>query len=142
MTDVVAIADEGSVSGQRHDLLLHRLGARRATLRSAVAALPDVVAVSPVYETEPWGVEPGTQPAYFNAVALVKTTLPPSSLLERAHAVEEAFGRPRVGEDRSGPRRLRPFRRTETTWPSDVPLTSGVATCTWRVCQIPAGTGQ
>ena len=63
-----------------------------------------VKAVSPVYETEPWGVEPGTQPSYFNAVVVVKTTLPPSSLLERGHAIEEAFDR--VREERWGPRTI------------------------------------
>lgn len=77
------------------------LGNRLETLQSAVDALEDtpgvrVKAVSPVYETEPWGVEPGSQPNYFNAVVLVKTTLPPSSLLERGHAIEEAFLRVRT----------------------------------------------
>ncbi len=57
-----------------------------------------------MYETEPWGVEPGSQPSYFNAVAVLKTTLPPSSLLERAQAVEEAFHR--VRDERWGPRTL------------------------------------
>lgn len=76
------------------------LGNRLETLQGAVDALEDtpglrVKAVSPVYETEPWGVGPGTQPSYFNAVVVVKTTLPPSSLLERAHAIEEAFHRVR-----------------------------------------------
>ncbi|MEV6757416.1 2-amino-4-hydroxy-6-hydroxymethyldihydropteridine diphosphokinase [Streptomyces sp. NPDC051214] len=76
------------------------LGNRLETLQGAVDALEDtpglrVKAVSPVYETEPWGVDPGTQPSYFNAVVVVKTTLPPSSLLERAHAIEEAFHRVR-----------------------------------------------
>src|SRR5690606_39093507 len=55
-------------------------------------------------ETEPWGVEPGTQPSYFNAVVVLKTTLPPSSLLERAQAIEEAFHRVRT--ERWGPRTL------------------------------------
>ncbi|WP_133910535.1 2-amino-4-hydroxy-6-hydroxymethyldihydropteridine diphosphokinase [Streptomyces sp. NBC_00582] len=85
------------------------LGNRLETLQGAVDALEDtpgvrVKAVSPVYETEPWGVEPGSQPAYFNAVVLLKTTLPPSSLLERAHAVEEAFHR--VRDERWGARTL------------------------------------
>lgn len=76
------------------------LGNRLETLQGAIDALEDtpglrVKAVSPVYETEPWGVDPGTQPSYFNAVVVVKTTLPPSSLLERAHAIEEAFHRVR-----------------------------------------------
>ncbi|MFD4374186.1 2-amino-4-hydroxy-6-hydroxymethyldihydropteridine diphosphokinase [Streptomyces sp. NPDC058486] len=85
------------------------LGNRLETLQGAVDALGDtpglrVKAVSPVYETEPWGVEPGSQPSYLNAVAVVKTTLPPSSLLERAHAVEEAFLRRR--DERWGARTL------------------------------------
>ncbi|MFF1546414.1 2-amino-4-hydroxy-6-hydroxymethyldihydropteridine diphosphokinase [Streptomyces sp. NPDC058291] len=85
------------------------LGNRLETLQGAVDALEDtpgvrIKAVSPVYETEPWGVEPGSQPSYFNAVVLLKTTLPPSSLLERAHAVEEAFHR--VRDERWGARTL------------------------------------
>jgi 2-amino-4-hydroxy-6-hydroxymethyldihydropteridine diphosphokinase len=85
------------------------LGNRLETLQGAVDALEDtpgvrVKAVSPVYETEPWGVEPGSQPSYFNAVVVLKTTLPPSSLLERAHAVEEAFHR--VRDERWGARTL------------------------------------
>lgn len=85
------------------------LGNRLETLQGAVDALEDtpgvrIKAVSPVYETEPWGVEPGTQPSYFNAVVVLKTTLPPSSLLERAHAVEEAFHR--VRDERWGARTL------------------------------------
>ncbi|MDT0321468.1 2-amino-4-hydroxy-6-hydroxymethyldihydropteridine diphosphokinase [Streptomyces millisiae] len=85
------------------------LGNRLETLQGAIDALEDtpgvrVKAVSPVYETEPWGVEPGTQPSYFNAVVIVKTTLPPASLLERAHAIEEAFHRAR--DTRWGPRTI------------------------------------
>ncbi|WP_338782071.1 2-amino-4-hydroxy-6-hydroxymethyldihydropteridine diphosphokinase [Streptomyces sp. DG1A-41] len=85
------------------------LGNRLETLQGAIDALGDtpgvrIKAVSPVYETEPWGVEPGSQPAYFNAVVVLKTTLPPSSLLERAHAVEEAFHR--IRDERWGPRTL------------------------------------
>ena len=85
------------------------LGNRLETLQGAVDALEDtpgvrVKAVSPVYETEPWGVAADSQPSYFNAVVVLKTTLPPSSLLERAHAVEEAFNR--VRDERWGPRTL------------------------------------
>ncbi|MBM4829434.1 MULTISPECIES: 2-amino-4-hydroxy-6-hydroxymethyldihydropteridine diphosphokinase [Actinomycetes] len=85
------------------------LGNCLETLQGAVDALEDtpgirVKAVSPVYETEPWGVEPGSQPSYFNAVVVLRTTLPPSSLLERAQAVEEAFHR--VRDERWGPRTL------------------------------------
>ncbi|MGG2466056.1 2-amino-4-hydroxy-6-hydroxymethyldihydropteridine diphosphokinase [Streptomyces sp. RGM 3693] len=85
------------------------LGNRLETLQGAIDALEDtpgvrVKAVSPVYETEPWGVDPGSQPAYFNAVVLIKTTLPPDSLLERGHAIEEAFER--VRDERWGPRTI------------------------------------
>lgn len=85
------------------------LGNRLETLQGAIDALEDtpglrIKAVSPVYETEPWGVPAGSQPSYFNAVVVLKTTLPPSSLLERAHAVEEAFHR--VREERWGPRTI------------------------------------
>ncbi len=85
------------------------LGNRLEILQGAIDALEDtpglrVKAVSPVYETEPWGVDPGSQPSYFNAVVLVKTTLPPDSLLERGHAIEEAFER--VREERWGSRTL------------------------------------
>ncbi|MFF9058686.1 2-amino-4-hydroxy-6-hydroxymethyldihydropteridine diphosphokinase [Streptomyces sp. NPDC101213] len=85
------------------------LGNRLETLQGAIDALEDtpgvrVKAVSPVYETQPWGVEPGSQPSYFNAIVVLKTTLPPSSLLERAHAVEEAFHR--VRDERWGARTL------------------------------------
>ncbi|HEY5835280.1 2-amino-4-hydroxy-6-hydroxymethyldihydropteridine diphosphokinase [Streptomyces sp.] len=85
------------------------LGNRLETLQGAVDALEDtpgvrVKAVSPVYETEPWGVEPGTQPPYFNAVVLLRTTLPPASLLERGQAIEEAFRRVRT--ERWGPRTI------------------------------------
>lgn len=85
------------------------LGNRLETLQGAVDALEDtpgvrVRSVSPVYETEPWGVEPGSQPPYFNAVVLIRTTLPPESLLERGHAIEEAFRRVRT--ERWGPRTI------------------------------------
>ncbi|WP_406218668.1 2-amino-4-hydroxy-6-hydroxymethyldihydropteridine diphosphokinase [Streptomyces canus] len=85
------------------------LGNRLETLQGAVDAMEDtpgvrIKAVSPVYETQPWGVAADSQPSYFNAVVVLKTTLPPSSLLERAHAVEEAFNR--VRDERWGPRTL------------------------------------
>jgi 2-amino-4-hydroxy-6-hydroxymethyldihydropteridine diphosphokinase len=93
-----AVISLGSNVGDRLDLI-----------QSAVDALADtpglkVKAVSPVYETEPWGVEPGSQPPYFNAVVIVRTTLPPSSLLERGHAIEEALER--VRDERWEPRTI------------------------------------
>ncbi|MDT0269529.1 2-amino-4-hydroxy-6-hydroxymethyldihydropteridine diphosphokinase [Streptomyces sp. DSM 44915] len=85
------------------------LGNRLENLQGAVDALEDtpgvrVKAVSAVYETKPVGAGTDDQPDYFNAVVLLKTTLPPASLLERAQAIEEAFER--VRDVRWGPRTL------------------------------------
>ncbi len=110
VVEKVDAADTTLSNPQRAVLSLgSNLGNRLETLQGAVDALEDtpgvrIKAVSPVYETEPWGVAPGSQPPYFNAVVVLKTTLPPSSLLERAHAVEEAFHR--VRQERWGPRTL------------------------------------
>ncbi|MGI8810313.1 MAG: 2-amino-4-hydroxy-6-hydroxymethyldihydropteridine diphosphokinase [Acidimicrobiales bacterium] len=79
------------------------LGDPRATLRAAVAALPDVAAVSPVYETEPVG-GPAGQPAYLNLVVALETDLTPRELLAVAHHLEAAAGRVRTEPD--GPRTL------------------------------------
>ncbi|MYS20585.1 2-amino-4-hydroxy-6-hydroxymethyldihydropteridinediphosphokinase [Streptomyces sp. DvalAA-14] len=85
------------------------IGNRLETMQGAIDALEDtpgvrVRAVSPVYETDPWGVQAGTQPRYFNAILLVRTTLPPDALLERGHAIEEAYHRVRT--ERWGPRTI------------------------------------
>ena len=79
------------------------LGDRWATLRAAVAGVPDVVAVSPVYETEPVGGPPG-QPPYLNLVVELDTDRSPRELLEEARRLEAAAGR--VREERFGPRTL------------------------------------
>ncbi len=73
------------------------LGDRLGYLQSAVHGLQDYVdgpeAVSPVYETAPWGgVE---QPAYLNAVVLVTGQRSPGQWLELAHTLEQAAGRSR-----------------------------------------------
>jgi 2-amino-4-hydroxy-6-hydroxymethyldihydropteridine diphosphokinase len=80
---------------------------RPAILQGAVAALAStpglaVVAVSPVYETDPVGGP--EQPDYLNAVVLVEGDLDPRALLERSLAVEAAFAR--VRDVRWGPRTL------------------------------------
>ncbi len=79
------------------------LGDRRGHLRAAVAGLPDVVAVSPVYETDPVGGPAGQSP-YLNLVVALETDLSPRDLLEVAHRLEEAAGRVRT--ERHGPRTL------------------------------------
>jgi 2-amino-4-hydroxy-6-hydroxymethyldihydropteridine diphosphokinase len=83
------------------------LGDRPAALAGAVAALPDVVAVSPLYETEPVG-GPDGQPPYLNAVVELSTALSPRDLLALGAALETEAGRPRdrAGEPRHGPRAL------------------------------------
>ena len=72
-------------------------------LREAVAGLPDVVAVSPVYETEPVGGPEGQGP-YLNLVVELDTDLEPRQLLDLAHRLEDAAGRVRA--ERWGPRTL------------------------------------
>ena len=85
------------------------LGDRLGHLQGAVDALRDtpdviVVDVSSVYESSPVG-GPADSPDYLNIVLVAETTLEPRTLLERAHAVEDAYGRDRsVG--RWGPRTL------------------------------------
>ena len=79
------------------------LGDRAATLAGAVAALPDVVAVSPVYETAPVGGPEGSPP-YLNAVVELRSDLGPRPLLDLAQRLEAAAGRERTVSD--GPRTL------------------------------------
>jgi len=79
------------------------LGDRWGHLRAAVDAMPDVVAVSPVYETAPVGGPEG-QAEYLNLVVELETERSPRELLGVARALEEAAGRVRV--ERWGPRTL------------------------------------
>jgi 2-amino-4-hydroxy-6-hydroxymethyldihydropteridine diphosphokinase len=85
------------------------LGDRFGNLQGAVDALSDtpdviVVDVSSVYETEPIG-GPADNPKFLNMVVVAETTLDPRTLMERALAIEDAYGRQRNGE-RWGPRTL------------------------------------
>jgi 2-amino-4-hydroxy-6-hydroxymethyldihydropteridine diphosphokinase len=85
------------------------LGERKSTLQGAVASLADtpdvfVVAVSPVYDTEPVEAPEGSK-RFLNAIVLIDTTLAPHTLLERAQAIESAFGR-EPSEVRNAPRTL------------------------------------
>lgn len=78
------------------------LGDRAARLRRAVASLPDLVAVSPVYETDPVGGP--EQGPYLNAVAELDTDKSPRQLLELCRLLELDAERVRV--ERWGPRTL------------------------------------
>ncbi|MGH3094965.1 MAG: 2-amino-4-hydroxy-6-hydroxymethyldihydropteridine diphosphokinase [Streptosporangiales bacterium] len=84
------------------------LGDRLAYVQGGVDALLDTpgttyVTQSTVYETDPMG-GPEDQPAFLNAIVVVDTVLTPRALLERAHAIEEAFERARL--EHWGPRTL------------------------------------
>jgi 2-amino-4-hydroxy-6-hydroxymethyldihydropteridine diphosphokinase len=78
------------------------LGDREATIGAAVAALPGVVAVSRLRETEPVGVV--GQPPFLNGAVLLETDLPPRELLGRLLAIERELGRER--RERWGPRTI------------------------------------
>lgn len=78
------------------------IGDRRAILREAVGAIPDLIAVSPVYETDPVGGP--EQDAYYNIVVELRTVRSPRELLELCHRLEQAAGR--VRRIRWGPRTL------------------------------------
>ncbi len=85
------------------------LGDRLGNLQGAVDALRDtpdviVVDVSSVYQTEAVG-GPEDNPEFLNLVVVAETTLEPRTLLERAMAIEDAFGRVRDTQQ-SGPRTL------------------------------------
>ena len=85
------------------------LGDRLANLQGAVDALrdtPDIIVVdlSSVYETDAIG-GPDQSPQFLNLIMVAETTLQPRTLLERAMAIEDAFGRERTGEQ-WGPRTL------------------------------------
>jgi 2-amino-4-hydroxy-6-hydroxymethyldihydropteridine diphosphokinase len=78
------------------------LGDREAYLRLAVAGIPDVVAVSPIYETEPLG----SSGRYLNAVVELDTDHSPRDLLEVCRRLETAAERERDPNDRYAPRTL------------------------------------
>jgi 2-amino-4-hydroxy-6-hydroxymethyldihydropteridine diphosphokinase len=80
------------------------IGDRLAHLQAAVDALrPYLCAVSPVYETPPWGPIP--QADYLNAILLASDeAADPPDWLARARAAENSAGR--VRDVRWGPRTL------------------------------------
>lgn len=74
------------------------LGARGETMREALrrlASLPGTVltAISPFYETAPWGKL--DQPPFLNAAAAVTTCLSPHDFLHACQAIEQDLGRVR-----------------------------------------------
>jgi 2-amino-4-hydroxy-6-hydroxymethyldihydropteridine diphosphokinase len=78
------------------------MGDRERYLTEAVESLSGVVAVSPVYETEPVGGP--SQSPFLNIVVELETALTPRQLLGVAHRLESAAGRVRA--EHWGPRTL------------------------------------
>ncbi len=79
------------------------LGRRRKTLQSAVEALGEAMAIeaiSPIYETEPWGIV--DQPTFLNLCLSGQTWLSPAELLATVKMIERRLGR--VDGERWGPR--------------------------------------
>jgi len=80
------------------------LGGREAMIGRAVELLGDeVIAVSSLLETEPWGYV--DQPRFVNAVARLETSRTPRELLDRLLEIERELGRSREGP-RFGPRTI------------------------------------
>jgi 2-amino-4-hydroxy-6-hydroxymethyldihydropteridine diphosphokinase len=101
------IVDADTLTGEMRPIrravlsLGSNLGERLASLQGAINALADtpdvwITEVSPVYETEPVDAPDGSE-NFLNAVVLLDTTLAATRLLDRAHAIEDAFGRERSG---------------------------------------------
>jgi 2-amino-4-hydroxy-6-hydroxymethyldihydropteridine diphosphokinase len=81
------------------------LGDRIANLRSAIAVFApqiNVIAESPIYETEPLGF--ADQPAFLNMVVRAETELSPPELLDHLKSLESTLGR--IPTFRNGPRQI------------------------------------
>jgi 2-amino-4-hydroxy-6-hydroxymethyldihydropteridine diphosphokinase len=79
------------------------LGDRWQYLRDGVGELPDVIRISPVYETDPVG-GPADQGPFLNLVVELSTDRTPRQLLASAQAAEASAHR--VRRERWGPRTL------------------------------------
>lgn len=111
-----AVVDADTLTGEMHPIrrgvlsIGSNVGDRRANLQGAVDSLSDtpevwVTAVSAVYETTPVDSPEGAKD-YLNAIVLLDTTLSAPTLLDRALAIEAAYGRERSDEIRNEPRTL------------------------------------
>jgi 2-amino-4-hydroxy-6-hydroxymethyldihydropteridine diphosphokinase len=109
------IVDADTLTGEMRPIrravisLGSNLGERLTSLQGAINALADtpevwITGVSPVYETDPVDAPAGSE-TFLNAVVLLDTTLAATRLLDRAHAIEDAFGRDRSAGENS-PRTL------------------------------------
>jgi 2-amino-4-hydroxy-6-hydroxymethyldihydropteridine diphosphokinase len=99
------VVDTDTLTGEIHPIrravlsIGSNLGDRVFNLQGAVDALGDtpevwMTGVSPVYETEPVDAPEGSK-NFLNIVVTVDTTLSAPTLLDRALAIESAYGRER-----------------------------------------------
>jgi 2-amino-4-hydroxy-6-hydroxymethyldihydropteridine diphosphokinase len=76
------------------------LGNRKAHINKAMlmlkAEVGDIIKVSSIYETEPWGFEHPT--SFYNQALEIKTEFDPVSLLEKLKEIERVCGRQFSGE--------------------------------------------
>jgi 2-amino-4-hydroxy-6-hydroxymethyldihydropteridine diphosphokinase len=111
-----AVVDADTLTGEMHPIrravlsIGSNLGDRTVNLQGAVDSLSDtpevwVTAVSAVYETTPVDSPEGAKD-YLNAIVLLDTTLSAPTLLDRALAIESAYGRERREDVRNAPRTL------------------------------------
>jgi 2-amino-4-hydroxy-6-hydroxymethyldihydropteridine diphosphokinase len=109
------VIDTDTLTGEMHPIrravlsIGSNLGDRVFNLQGAVDALGDtpevwLTGISPVYETEPVDAPEGSD-QFLNVVVTVDTTLSAHTLLDRALAIESAYGRERDGEP-NAPRSL------------------------------------
>jgi 2-amino-4-hydroxy-6-hydroxymethyldihydropteridine diphosphokinase len=77
------------------------VGDRLANLQAALYAL-EPIAVSPIYETEPWGYT--EQDPFLNVVVKIDTELEPQALLQHIKEIEQQVGR--RASFRYGPREI------------------------------------
>jgi 2-amino-4-hydroxy-6-hydroxymethyldihydropteridine diphosphokinase len=109
------VIDTDTLTGEMHPIrravlsIGSNLGDRVYHLQGAIDALGDtpevwLTGVSPVYETDPVDA-PEESEDFLNVVVTIDTTLSAPTLLDRALAIESAYGRERGGE-RNAPRTL------------------------------------
>lgn len=100
-----AVAGRGMCPGPENHSDMHTayilLGGNQGRVATAFSRALDMlekragklIRVSPLYESEPWGMGPA--PAFFNQAACLQTTLSPPALMEVILEVEAGLGRRR-----------------------------------------------
>ena len=91
------------MTGHSFILLGSNLGERESLMRKAIAMIGEscgeVMAVSEMYETEPWGFV--AENNFLNQVIMIRTALTPHDLLKELLSIEAVLGRQR-DENKNG----------------------------------------